>query len=254
MIGRLFREYEGKKRAKMYIRCPGMELSVPAFKYRLIKDNPNIDEKKRKKMYNANLPITSYNGKSTIITYEDGMRCYNEMMRRDMSNISLSSFHNKFPEFVEETKDWVVDALGCGDTKHKASITPKTGAKVGKTIGRGKTKRTEKEQDKVIETLIAMIRELPAVGIIGDCEDVKEVPKQSLFKEYFSENNIKLFNHFISDGERYEALNDCYKVRIGDYRNGKLSHDDIFVNQVWKSKMGLVHMRKDLIEKMSNLI
>lgn len=254
MTGRLFREYKGKKRAKMYIRCPGMELSVPSFKYRLIKDNPNIDEKKRKKMYNSNLPITTYNGKPTIITYEDGMNCYNEMMRRDMSNVSLSSFHNKFPEFVEETKDWIIDALGCGNTKHKASITPKTNAKVGKTIGRGKTKRTEKEQDKVIETLVAMIREIPAVGIIGDCEEVKEVPKQNLFKEYFSENNIRLFNHFISDAERYAALNDCYKARVDAYRNGKISNDDIFVNQAWKSKMGLVHMRKNLIEKMSNLI
>lgn len=244
MIGRLFREYNGKKCAKMFIRCPGMELTVPAFVYNVLKDK-NISEK-QKKIYYDSLPIVSYDGEPRRISYEDAFRAYREEMNKifERSQLTTAVISSKFPDVVKMIKGMPFDDLKSKDKTATAPITPKNGAKVSKKQQKEQEKKERKHIEGELNTLKSIVNEVPSIGIIHNCKSVSEIADTSLFKNYFSKNNRNLFLASLRNEEFHSSLNDWYLSKKANPKN-----DDLFVNTDWKAKKGLVHLPEDFTGK-----
>jgi len=246
LLGRMFRSYKGKDSTRIYIFCPGMNISHVV--YSMSKDAATYYEGEGvdKEMYDC-LPITLIDDlKKDVITYEDAYRGVLEETKRFMSGeYYTQSYFDKFPLLADAVRGLEFVSLKKGNKG--TLVTGKNKAKISKNIPKTKEeeKKEKKERKTWKETLTVMLNEVPMIGYTSNCSTVEEVFETELAEMLFCEENCNLMLAGLFGSYDFSnAVNITYKELLENIKTMDDSevHDRLFRNEDYKTKQGLVYV------------
>lgn len=222
LVGRVFRSYPTKDDVKMYIACPGMNVSVKVYEAAKAeaKQYGNGDPRE----YYDCIPITEYddNFKSKAVNYEETVNRFNDHQNRILSGDWFTK--NYFGRF--DGLNDLVDGIDFDELEGSGSVTTGVTGKSGAKVKKLKSKKElEKEnKDRKLgknwkETVAVMLNESIRIGYSNDSESVRDVFDTGSAVYEFGESNVGLIRTLFGDTEFFQAVDSKYRQRIAEVKD-----------------------------------
>lgn len=227
LVGRPFRKYDGKEFIKLYVACPGMNVSVKVYEAAKAEARQYGDGDPQE--YYDCIPITEYaeyEGRLVAkpVNYEEMVDRFNDHQNRILSGDWFSK--NYFSRF--DALDDLVDGLnfeelmGYGGASTGVNVTENSGAKVKKP--RTKTDLEKENKERKLgknwkETVAVMLNESIRIGYSNNCETVRDVFNTMSATYEFGEFNVALIRALFDSNEFYQAVDYKYRQRIMEVRD-----------------------------------
>lgn len=222
LVGRIFRSYPEKDRVKMYVACPGMNVSVKVYEASKAEANQYGDGDPQE--YYDCIPITEYddNFKSKVVDYEEMVDRFNDHQNRILSGDWFSK--NYFGRF--DGLDDLVDGIDFDNLEGSGGVSTEVTGKSSAKVKKPKSKKDlEKEnKDRKLgknwkETVAVMLNESIRIGYSNDSESVRDVFDTESAAYEFGESNVCLIQTLFTSKEFFQAVDYKYRQRIAEVRD-----------------------------------
>ena len=246
LLGRIFRSYDGKESTRIYVFCPGMNISHVVCS--MAKDAAKYDddpEKAETEIFDC-LPITLVDDLQTsIVSYDEAYRGVLEETKRLMSgDYYTQSFFDKFPLVHDAIKGLEFIPLKKGPKG--TAISPKNKSKISsrKPKTKAEEKKEKKERKLWKETLTVMLNEVPMIGYSSGSVTVEDIFETELANALFGLENCQVMLHALAYGGDFSrAINISYTEMIDTIND--LDDEEVFNkiyrNEQYKTDQGLVY-------------
>jgi hypothetical protein len=220
LLGRMFRTHPGKLIVKVFVACPGMDVSIPVYEAAKAEAIQYGDGDPRE--YYDLLSITEYNEflQTTKVSYDALLGRYNEHMERLLAGDWYSrGYFSQYPELDELVKDFDFKEFK-GSNDPKTSISVRTDAKVHKSIRELEDDNKKRKLGKNWkETVATMLNESIRLANSNQCPSLKEVFETQAAQYEFGQSNIWLIQTLFEQTEFYHAVNTKFKDRMSEIRD-----------------------------------
>lgn len=247
LLGRIFRDFQGKSKVRLYNLCPNMALAHHV--YHIAKDAVARGEtqKSESELYDC-LPLTLVSDVDRkVISYEDAYRGVLEETRKIASGNGFTrNYFNGFPELTSILVGMPFSPLKNG--AKGTAISGKNRSKVKSVTrkpGEKETPTEKKSRRSWQETMTCMLNEIPMVGYTTEANTVQDVFATELAKMLFTEDNCALMHSALNGSHDFRnALEIKYQEIMQDLNELGIPEllGRIFRNEEYKKSHSLVYM------------
>ena len=267
LLGRLFRIYQNKDQVKLYIACPGTNISI--IKYQVCLSEARQTNSHPRDYWDC-LPLTEYAENkeyklvSRNITYDQAVKHFNfinnRLHNRFVTLIDISKFAHNLQKLIDGTPDICFTDLGDSSSDPSKRLTEDSNAEVFKPNEPPPNEPPPNEDIKntnwkqIVKT---MLNQAIRLGYTHETTSIKET-FQTVAAEYeFGKGNTTLLSKCFENDEFYDAANHNFVERLEEakelrYTDFNLFHDLVYINEKYKIDKGLVYTPPELVREIIN--